>query len=148
MEPSAHIPSLGGVSVSVAVEMVPLVFKTGEPVQLVLALQFRPAIGSVCVEFPGGLVDPREDAQAAALRELREETGYTGTVVAESALGVLVMNAGLSNTDARVIVVRVRLFAPTLALAGCEGSWAWPRRTDACAHTHSVLPRCGLVGRW
>jgi 8-oxo-dGTP pyrophosphatase MutT (NUDIX family) len=33
-------------------------------------------VDSVCVELPAGLVDPGETPQEAALRELKEETGY------------------------------------------------------------------------
>jgi ADP-ribose pyrophosphatase len=44
--------------------------------RVVLVRQFRVGADKVCIEIPGGLVDPGEDAAAAAARELREETGY------------------------------------------------------------------------
>lgn len=45
--------------------------------QVVLIRQYRVGTEKVCLEIPGGMVDPGEDAETAAARELVEETGYT-----------------------------------------------------------------------
>ena len=46
--------------------------------QVILTRQFRPGPMKVLYNLPAGLIDDGEDPTAAALRELQEETGYTG----------------------------------------------------------------------
>lgn len=46
--------------------------------RLVVVRQFRFGTGRVTTEIPGGVVDPGEAPLAAAVRELREECGFTG----------------------------------------------------------------------
>jgi 8-oxo-dGTP pyrophosphatase MutT (NUDIX family) len=46
--------------------------------RLVLVRQFRYGINEFSLEIPGGVMEPGEDPVTAGLRELREETGYTG----------------------------------------------------------------------
>jgi ADP-ribose pyrophosphatase len=46
--------------------------------EIILVRQYRPGPGLVLREIPGGLVDEGETPLAAAIRELREETGYEG----------------------------------------------------------------------
>lgn len=44
--------------------------------RLVLERQYRYPLQQVLLEFPAGKLDPGESGQAAAIRELAEETGY------------------------------------------------------------------------
>jgi 8-oxo-dGTP pyrophosphatase MutT (NUDIX family) len=46
--------------------------------RMVLVRQFRFGVDDFCLEIPGGIIEPGEDPVAAGVRELREETGYTG----------------------------------------------------------------------
>lgn len=48
--------------------------------RLLLIRQFRVPFAADVIEFPAGLIDDGETPQQAALRELREETGFSGTV--------------------------------------------------------------------
>ena len=61
-----------------AVMVIPLLVDatTGE-VRLVLERQYRHPVGQVMIEFPAGKLDPGEDLQRCAQRELLEETGYS-----------------------------------------------------------------------
>lgn len=57
------------------VTIVPLVRKDGDE-YFVMVRQYRHGSMRVTTEFPAGTVEPGEEAEAAAVRELAEETGY------------------------------------------------------------------------
>lgn len=46
--------------------------------RVVLVKQFRYGIDEFSLEIPGGVMEPGEDPVTAGLRELREETGFSG----------------------------------------------------------------------
>ncbi|CAI2353641.1 unnamed protein product [Caenorhabditis sp. 36 PRJEB53466] len=92
------------------VSIIARVKKDGK-VFIVLVKQFRIPTGKLCLELPAGLIDHGETAQQAAIRELKEETGYTsGKVVNESKLCFL--DPGLTDDSQCLVVVDVDGDAP------------------------------------
>jgi len=45
--------------------------------QVILVRQYRFGVAKITAEIPGGLIDDGEDSKTAAIRELKEETGYS-----------------------------------------------------------------------
>lgn len=72
---------------------------------VVMVKQFRPPMGSYSLEFPAGLIDEGETAEVAALRELKEETGYKGEVVGVTP--VTCLDPGLSNCTTQIVMVNI-----------------------------------------
>eukprot|EP00639_Heterosigma_akashiwo_P037546 CAMPEP_0194715692 /NCGR_PEP_ID=MMETSP0296-20130528/7462_1 /TAXON_ID=39354 /ORGANISM="Heterosigma akashiwo, Strain CCMP2393" /LENGTH=240 /DNA_ID=CAMNT_0039615703 /DNA_START=39 /DNA_END=757 /DNA_ORIENTATION=- len=78
-----------------AVEVVAIIKQKDCEDSFILVSQFRPPVGKQVLEFPAGLVDGGERPEVAALREMREETGYHGEVKYVSP--VLAADPGMSN---------------------------------------------------
>lgn len=58
------------------VNVVPLLPAAGGAELLLMVRQYRQGLGCITAEFPAGLLEPGESPEAAAARELLEETGY------------------------------------------------------------------------
>jgi ADP-ribose pyrophosphatase len=59
--------------------------------ELLLQRQMRPPVDGVCIEIPAGLIDEGESPEETAVRELKEETGYVGTL-GKDAAGITIFN--------------------------------------------------------
>jgi ADP-ribose pyrophosphatase len=86
-----------------AVVIVPLTKVTGTT-QIIMTREFRVPIGVYEYGFPAGLIDPHEDALAAARRELREETGFALKRVLAVSPSHLYSSAGLADETFQFIV--------------------------------------------
>ena len=73
--------------------------------RVILIRQFRPPVNSFVIEMPAGLVDPGETVEQAAVRELKEETGYEGTVTWQT--GPCSSSAGLSGELVSVVFMDI-----------------------------------------
>nr|KAF6431989.1 nudix hydrolase 5 [Rousettus aegyptiacus] len=87
------------------VTVIPVLQRTLHYECIVLVKQFRPPMGGYCLEFPAGLIDENESPEAAALRELEEETGYKGDI-AECSPAVC-MDPGLSDCTTHIVTVTI-----------------------------------------
>ncbi|CAM9931366.1 unnamed protein product, partial [Phaeothamnion confervicola] len=77
---------------------------------VIIVSQFRPPVASAVVESPAGLVDAGEDAATAASRELREETGFSGTISFVSP--IVPSDPGMSEANMRYVCMLVDGDAP------------------------------------
>lgn len=90
-----------------AVAIVTILRHPSRPPSTIIILQYRPPVDGVCVEFPAGLIDAGETPEQAAVRELREETGYAGRLLDISP--TIVCDPGMSTANMQFATVEVAL---------------------------------------
>lgn len=79
-----------------ATGIVPVRLNAHGSYEVVMVRQYRPALGAYSLEIPAGMRDVEgEDPQSTALRELREETGFTSKDVRP--LGQILQAPGITN---------------------------------------------------
>ncbi|POS87858.1 hypothetical protein EPUL_000217, partial [Erysiphe pulchra] len=78
--------------------------------EIVLQKQFRPPVNAVCIEIPAGLVDEGETPEQAAIRELKEETGYVGEISISTS--IMLNDPGFCNTNLKMIHMTVNMDNP------------------------------------
>lgn len=88
-----------------AVVIVPVLKRKDQPDCVILVNQYRPPMKGYSLEFPAGLIDKGEDPQECAVRELKEETGYTG-VPTQISPGVS-LDPGLANSTVSMVTVEI-----------------------------------------
>lgn len=81
-----------------------------KPDEILLQKQFRPPVEGVCIEMPAGLIDGDESPEIAALRELKEETGYIGKILHSSP--VIFNDPGFTNTNLSLVTVLIDMSLP------------------------------------
>lgn len=81
-----------------------IVFPVTEAGEVVLVRQYRPPLETMELGLPAGLVESGEEPEAAARRELSEETGYSGGDWEE--LGSLASSPSLKDNWAYLFLAR------------------------------------------
>lgn len=105
----------------VGVNSLPIVVSKTTKERFILVIKnYRPPIDKYCIEFPGGnslwilwdvgLIDENESVEDAALRELEEETGYSGRVLKEYSSPLLPVCAGTGSESTSIVPILVSFY--------------------------------------
>lgn len=104
----AHLEANGRGEAPAVADAVCIVGRTPQDT-LVMIREFRYPLNSWCIAFPAGLVDPGEDLNRCAERELQEETGYSllpGTAI-EPLPQAGYSSTGMSDEQVHVVFAQV-----------------------------------------
>jgi 8-oxo-dGTP pyrophosphatase MutT (NUDIX family) len=63
--------------------------------KLILVKQFRKPVNKYVIEFPAGVIDKNETLEQTIIRELKEETGFTGVI--EEMIPAMSKSPGITN---------------------------------------------------
>lgn len=90
-----------------AVAMGNIIYHPSRPPSTIVVLQFRPPVDATTVEWPAGLIDENETPEEAAVRELKEETGYEGKVISVSP--TVAADPGMTSANMKLVMVEIHL---------------------------------------
>lgn len=100
---------------NVAAVIIPL---TKDRNEVILIRQYRIPLQQYVVEFPAGLMEAGEKIEVAALRELEEETGYSGKIIEVSP--PTASSSGLSSEIVYLILAEIENTPKSQNLEACE----------------------------
>lgn len=84
--------------------IVPILETPGEENQVLLIRQYRYAAGGFLYEVPAGRLEPGEAPETCALRELKEETGYSAATL--SRLTTIFTTPGFTDERIHLFIAR------------------------------------------
>ncbi|KAF2835024.1 hypothetical protein M501DRAFT_942910 [Patellaria atrata CBS 101060] len=90
-----------------AVAIGTILLHPSRPPSTILVLQYRPPVDATTVEWPAGLIDATETPEQAAIRELKEETGYEGHILSVSP--TISSDPGMTSANMQLAMVQVEL---------------------------------------